>query len=146
MAHNTYLLLALLVACTPTQRTVLTETQHAPGQRALHLSGLFQDADSVYVQVYSDGQPVGEDVFVGTFQLTLSAYDDYVIVFTDARGRVKRVSIHELSDDLIEFYPPLEIDFGRTGNLVLIKQSTGKPDFQEIDVGMSRQHRTDAPR
>lgn len=131
--------LLLLAACAAHERTVVTETEHTPGVRALHLTGMVHDADSVYLQVYHDGEAVYDEVFGTTFSVTLQSYDDYVLTFTDARGRVKRVSIHELSDDLIEFYPPLEIDFNRVGNLVLVKPSCGKPGFEEIDVGMSRE-------
>lgn len=136
------LLLILLTACVPTQRMLLTDTQHRPGERSLVLTGLLQDADSAYIQVYHDGQEVGDQHAVGSFTLTLGAHTYYLIKLTDPHGRVKRIALHELSDDMIEFLPPIEVDFGTTGNLVLIKQRDGKPDWLEIDVGMSRrEHR-----
>lgn len=138
LTTSLFLLLATMAGA---QVPVFTESERAPGRRALQLHGFFQDADSAYMQVYHDGEAIYDEVFGNTFQVTLQSYDDYTITFTDARQRVKRISIHELSDDMIEFYPPLEIDFSREGNLVLIKASNGKPDFLEFDVGMSRKRR-----
>ena len=115
-----------------------TLSQKAEGERSLVLNGIFSGADSVYVQVYHDGEELTSSVELGTFSLTLGTYDYYVVKFTDAQRRVKRLYIVELSDDMVEFFPPLEVDFDRVGNILLLKQSTGKPDWQEFDVGMSR--------
>jgi hypothetical protein len=136
------LFLALCTAATCTtlygQDYTRTLSQKAEGERSLVINGLFSGADSVYVQVYHDGEELTSSVEFGTFTLTLGTFDYYVVKFTDARRRVKRLYIVELSDDMVEFFPPLEIDFDRTGNILLLKQSTGKPDWQEFDVGMSR--------
>ena len=129
------LLLPVTIAAQDITRTV---NERKPGARTLVLGGIFTGSDSAYVQVYHDGKELFSDFFVGTWTFTLGTHDWYMIKFTDARGRVKRIAIHELSDDMVEFYPPVEIDFDRMGNMVLIKQSHGKPDWLEFDVGMSR--------
>jgi hypothetical protein len=132
------LTILLLPALAPAQDIARTVSERKPGARALVLNGSFAGSDSAYVQVYHDGKEIFADFFVGTWTLTFSSHDYYNIKFTDSKGRVKRIAIHELSDDLIEFYPPIEVDFDRLGNIVLIKQSQGKPDWIEYDVGMSR--------
>lgn len=133
------LLFALLLpALLPAQDLTRTVSERKPGQRSLVLSGTFVGADSAYAQVYHDGKEVYADTFVGTWHFTFGTHDHYQIKFTDTEGRVKRIAIHELSDDMVEFYPPIEVDFERLGNIVLIKQSHGKPDWVEYDVGMSR--------
>lgn len=141
-----YVLVALVLSLTvlasaAAQDHTRTLAQRTEAERSLVLHGLFQGADTALVQVYHDGEELMAEPFVGTWNLTLGAYEHYVVKFTDARRRVKRLYIVELSDDLIEFYPPVEIDFDRVGNLLLLKQSTGKPDWQEFDVGLSRQRR-----
>jgi hypothetical protein len=135
VAFGVGMLLCLPLAAQDYARTL---SQKAEGERSLLLTGLFSGADSVYVQVYHDGEELTSSVEFGTFTLTLGTFDYYVVKFTDARRRVKRLYIMELSDDMVEFFPPIEIDFDRTGNILLLKQSTGKPDWQEFDVGMSR--------
>lgn len=135
------ILCTVLMVCaadTMAQDPTRTVSERKPGQRTLVLNGTFVGADSAYGQVYHDGKEVLADYFVGTWALTFGTYDYYHIKFTDAKGRIKRISIHELSDDMVEFYPPIEVDFERMGNLVIIKQSHGKPDWIEYDVGMSR--------
>ena len=135
--------IALFALCMEAMGQDYTRTlcEKTAGQRSLVLQGIFQSADSVYVQVYHDGLELNSSMEVGTFTMTLGTYDYYVLKFTDIDHRTKRIYIMELSDDMIEFYPPVEIDFDRTGNIVLLKQSTGKPDWQEFDVGMSRKAR-----
>jgi hypothetical protein len=135
VAFGVGVLLCLPLAAQDYTRTL---SQKQTNERSLLLTGLFSGADSVYVQVYHDGEELTSSVEFGTFTLTLGTFDYYVVKFTDARRRVKRLYIMELSDDMVEFFPPLEIDFDRTGNILLLKQSTGKPDWQEFDVGMSR--------
>jgi hypothetical protein len=135
VAFGVGMLLCLPLAAQDYTRTL---SQKQTNERSLLLTGLFSGADSVYVQVYHDGEELTSSVEIGTFTLTLGTFDYYVVKFTDARRRTKRLYIVELSDDMVEFFPPLEIDFDRTGNILLLKQSTGKPDWQEFDVGMSR--------
>ncbi len=134
------LLLLLLHLPLPLAAQDFTRTlaQRTTGERTLQLGGLFQGADTVLVQVYHDGRELSAEPQVGTFSLTLGEFDYYVVKFTDGQRRVKRLYIVELSDDMVEFYPPLEIDFDRVGNMLLLKRSTGKPDWQEFDVGLSR--------
>lgn len=122
----------------PAQDLTRTVSERKPGQRTLVLSGIFAGSDSAYAQVYHDGREIFADMFIGTWNFTLGGQDYYNIKFTDSQGRVKRIAVHELSDDLVEFYPPIEVDFDRLGNIVLIKQSHGKPDWMEYDVGLSR--------
>lgn len=128
----------LLPMALPAQTTVETLSERTPGQRQLVLAGILSGSDSAYVQVYHDGEELMADVFVTTWTLTLASFDWYVIKFTDGRHRVKLLFVAELSDDLTEFYPPIEIDFDREGDLALIKKSHRKPQWLEIDVGMSR--------
>ena len=141
---KTILPLLLLVACTTPaplvqQPPVITETEPSPdGTRSLHLQGFFRDADTVFMQVYHDGDVLAEEVRLFTWALTLGEHPWYVVKFTDTMHRVKYLSVFELSDRTIEFVPPIEIDFDRTGNILLVKPSDGKPDFLQIDVGMSR--------
>lgn len=130
-------LLLVFMSCGPSQRIVITEADHAPGKRSLLLNILVHDADSVYVRVYSDGERLLDDVYGSSFQLQLGTYVDYQVLISDGE-RTKRLSIHELSDDMVEVYPLLEVDMNRTGNLLLIKPSSGKYGWIEMDVGMSR--------
>ena len=131
-------LAAMAASCQDFARTV---NQRVEGERSLQLTGMLTGADTAYLQVYHDGDELYSASVFRTWSLPLGEQDYYVIKFTDGRRRVKYLYIMELSDDLVEFYPPIEIDFDRTGNLVLLKQSTGKPDWQEFDVGMSRKRR-----
>lgn len=129
----------LATACTVQQPLPLaTEFEHAPGQRALLLNLVVHDADSVGVTIICDGERIHEDRYGSSFQLKLGACEDYQILMR-AGDRLKRLSIHELSDDLVEVLPMLEVDMDRTGNLVLVKPSNGKDGFELIDVGMSRE-------
>lgn len=130
------ILLATTVASA--QTLILTEARHAPGQRILMVNGSFLDADSVYLQVYHDGDELYSEPVYVTWQLTLGEFEHYDLKFTDEQGRVKRISFHELSDNQIEDFPPIEVDFTTAGNVVYIKQRTGKLDWFEYDVGMSR--------
>jgi hypothetical protein len=132
------LILLLLPLCATAQDPTRAVSERRMGQRTLVLTGSFAGSDSAYAQVYHDGREIFADMFVGTFSFTLGTHDYYNIKFTDGKGRIKRIAIHELSDDMIEFYVPIEVDFDRLGNIVLIKQSHGKPDWIEFDVGMSR--------
>lgn len=118
-----------------------TTFERAEGQRTLKLTGILVGTDSAYLQLYHDGDALLETVVVNTWDLTLGTFDYYVAVFTDGRGREKRIYIIELSDDLVEFYPPVEVDFDRRGNLLLLKQSDGKPHWQEFDTGLSRKRK-----
>lgn len=134
------LLLVPLLCSLPALAQDYTRTmnQRTQGERTLQLTGLFVGCDTALVQVYHDGEVLNEEVAIRTFSMSLGTFDYYVVKFTSADRRVKRVYILELSDDMVEFYPPIEVDFDRIGNIVLLKQSTGKPDWQEFDVGMSR--------
>lgn len=133
--------LLLLSAGAHAQDWTRTTAARTEGERRLVLQGTLVGADTALLQVYHDGDELHSDVYVRTWSLTLGAEDQYWIKFTDGRGRVKRIALHELSDDMVEFYPPIEVDFDRAGNMVLLKQSTGKPDWQEFDVGLSRQRK-----
>jgi|GEM_PF-6799824 hypothetical protein len=130
----------LLLVATPlcAQDWTRTMVERKPGERKLVLTGILTGADTAYLQVYHDGDELLDEVVAGTWHLELGAYTTYELKFTDMLGRVKRLSVHELSDDMVEFYPPLEVDFDRQGNLVLLKPSNGKPDWLEYDVGLSR--------
>lgn len=141
MMRHALLAAALLLAtlARPQFIPVITEQEPSPdGTSTLHLQGFFREADSVYVQVYHDSDVITEEVRFYTWALTLGTYPWYCIKFTDARGRVKYLWVLELSSAHIEFVPPIEIDFGRNGDLLLVKQSDGKPDFLMIDVGLGR--------
>lgn len=131
-------LLMLLAIPAGAQTLILTEAEHHPGERALHLQGFFRDADTVLVQVYHDSDVLHEEIYVHTWSLQLQAFHYYVIKFTDAEQRVKRIYIVELSDNQIEFMPPIEVDFSVVGNALYLKQRDGKLDYTEYDVGMSR--------
>lgn len=131
-------LLLLLPLASPAQERVNTLSDRRPGQRQLVLTGTVTGADSAYLQVYSDGDELLDDVVTGTWTLTLGDRDWYVLQFTDAAGRVKRIHVAELSEDLVEFYPAIEVDFDREGNLALMKPSHRKPGWVEYDIGMSR--------
>lgn len=120
------------------QERVATLSERTPGQRQLVLTGTLAGADSAYLQVYSEGDELMGEVVVTTWTLTLSDRDWYVLQFTDAAGRIKRIHIAELSEDLVEFYPAIEVDFDREGNLALLKPSHRKPGWLEMDLGMSR--------
>lgn len=140
-AWGVLLFLLLIGGCSqlaPAQTLILTEAQHIKNERALTITGLFFDADTVLAQIYHDSDVVHEEVCINTFSFTLSQYHYYVLKFTDAQLRVKRIYIIELSDNQLEFMPPIEIDFSTTGNILYLKQRDGKLDFQEFDVGMSR--------
>lgn len=132
------LALLLLPGLLPAQDLTRTVSERRPGERGLYLTGVFSGSDSAYVQVYHDGRELLAEVMVHTWHLQLGGQEWYMVKFTDTRGRVKRLAVHELSDDLLEWYPPIEIDFDREGSLVLVKQSHGKPDWVEYDVGMSK--------
>lgn len=132
------LTMLLLPGLLPAQDRTRTLSDRRPGVRNFVLTGTFQDADTAYLQLYHDGRELHAEVYTHTFSLTLGEHDWYMVKLTDTRGRVKRIAIHEISDDMVEFYLPVEVDFGRAGNLVLIKQSVGKPDWMEFDVGLSR--------
>jgi len=123
------------------QHGVYVETQSTrtyDGTRALVLTGTFVNVDSVFVQVYHDGEPTAENVAHKTFTITLKEFDTYEIKFTDADRRVKRISIQELADGWIEFYPSIEMDFELSGNLALVKTNVLRPDFIEFDTGIGR--------
>lgn len=122
------------------QELLISPSVQKASERALQIGGYFTGEDSAYVQVYHDGKELKEEFRVHTWELSLGMYEHYVIKFTDPQGRVKRLYIIELSDDLLEFVVPLEIDFDVVGNLLLVKQRDGKPDFLEFDVGMSRKN------
>lgn len=132
------LLLCLLPLASSAQTLILTEAQAHKGERSLSITGSFVDADTALVQVYHDGDLVAEEIRLYTWAFELTSFDYYVLKFTDAKKRVKRLYIMELSDDQLEFVPPIEIDFGVVGNLVLLKQRDRKLDFLQFDVGMSR--------
>jgi len=145
------LLLPLLLAGCVSQRTytdahpggipILTEIYPTPdGSTVLELRGLFSGSDTVFVQVFHDGEELTpeREVRIYSWALTLGEYDYYDIKFTDEQGRVKYLSIHELCDGVIEYVPEIIIDFDRTGNLLLFKPSDGKPDFLQLDAGLSR--------
>ena len=133
-----------LVATTCTAQTlIITEAEHRDGQRALNLHGFFRDTDTVLVQVYHDSDVLYEEVAIRTWAITFSSFHYYVLKFTDVEQRVKRIYIMELSDNQIEFMPPIEIDFDTPGNVLYLKQRDGKLDWQEFDVGMSRSTRTE---
>lgn len=144
-----YICVALMLTQCVSQRSfyegqdwVWVETVHRrtlPGEeRQLVLSGSFVGADTVYIQMYHDGELITDNFKVGTFTITLSEFDTYEIKFTDTQKRVKRISVHELGDNMIEFYPPREIDFERVGNIVLIKPDAKRYDFAELDAGDNR--------
>lgn len=139
-------LLCLLLLCLPllshAQGTpILTETYPSPdGSRTLDMRGLFENADTVLVQVYHDGDLIHEDVRIYTWAITLGEYQYYTLKFTDEKHRVKYLYIIELGDNVIEYVGEIIINFKREGNLLLLKPSDGKPDFMQIDVGLSRQH------
>ena len=139
-------LMICVFACT-SQRTaptlILTEAEHTPGERSLQLQGFFRDADTVLVQVYHDGKELYSEPHTTTWNIALSNHHYYVIKFTDQRQRVKRIYLVELSDNQVEFLPPIEVDFSVGGNVLYLKQRDGKLDWQEFDVGMSRQQRTE---
>jgi len=140
--------LALLCACATPRRIngpgpgpipLITDLYPSPdGTRSLELRGLFVGADTVLVQVYHDSDVLYEDVRTHTWSLTLGTYDWYSIKFTAQGGSEKYLHIHELCDGAIEYVPEIVIDFNRTGNLILYKPSDGKPDFLQLDVGLSR--------
>lgn len=120
------------------QTPIITDTERREGERALHLNGLFSGADTVYMQVYHDGDLLHDTVCINTWQVALHTHDYYILKFTDRWQRTKRIHFVELSDDQLEFFPPIEIDFDARGNAVYIKQRDRKPDWIEYDVGLSR--------
>ncbi len=131
-----FLLISSLSISQGVTNTVYDRT--SSGERRLHLSGTFVGSDTAYIQIYHEGIEVTSDIAIMTFTLSLGEYTTYLVKFTDTKKRVKTISIHELGDGLIEFYPPFEIDFNRVGNLLLIKSSAKKPHYVEYDVGMGR--------
>lgn len=143
MKQVLFLLYMFFSVVATAQTLILTEAEHRDGVRALNLHGFFRDADTVLVQVYHDSDVLYEEVHVRTWSITLSSFHYYVLKFSDGFGRVKRIYIAELSDNQIEFFPPIEIDFDTPGNVLYLKQRDGKLDWQEFDVGMSRSTRTE---
>lgn len=137
------LVFVLLATFAHGQDWTRTTTQRAEGERKLVITGVFTGADTVLIQIYHDGKELHSDVYAGTFMLEFGTYRYYVVKFTDAQLRVKYLYILELSDDLVEFYPPVEIDFDRQGNMALIKPTNQKPDWQEFDVGLGRKNTRD---
>lgn len=137
------LLFVLLSTFSVAQDWTRTTTQRAEGERKFVVTGVFTGADTVLVQVYHDGKELHSEAYAGTFMLEFGTYRYYVVKFTDVLLRVKYLYILELSDDLIEFYPPIEIDFERQGNMALIKPTNQKPDWQEFDVGLGRKPERD---
>lgn len=138
-----FLILCLLPMVAFGQDWTWTETKwervERPEDRRLVLTGKYFDADTVLVQIYHDGEATVEPTpTYGIFTITLSEFDSYDIKFTDTRGRIKRITIRELGDRMIEFYPPMEIDFDRVGNYVLIKPDAKLPNYAELDVGVNR--------
>lgn len=140
MRYFTLLVCFIVSLVTIAQDITYTIYDRTPdfSSRRLNISGTFIGADTVYIQVYHEGNEITSDVAIMTFSITLGEFTTYLIKFTDSNHRVKTVAIHELGDGLIEFYPPLEIDFNRVGNLLLIKPSARKPYYIEYDVGMGR--------
>jgi len=122
------------------QQELITEVQRTPGVRQLHLQGLFTDAgtDSVQLELFHDGDILYRDSYLGSWSLELGTFDYYTVLFTDGQGRQKRLHVMELSDDQIEFVPPIEVDFSVRGNLLLLKPRDRKPDFTMYDTGTSR--------
>lgn len=140
MKHLLLLLfLPLLLATSASAQTLLeTTVEPRPGQCILDVRGIFRGSDTVLVQVYHDSDVLAEEVRIYNWAITLMDNAYYVIKFTDEQDRVKYLYILELSDDQIEFIPPIEVDFNVAGNLVLIKPRDRQPDFMLFDVGMSR--------
>ena len=132
------LLLAMAPCAANAQVFLETQVEAKKGERVLNVQGFFRDADTVLVQVYHDGDVLAEEVRIFTWAFTLGAFESYTLKFTDGRHRVKRLYILELSDDQVEFVPPIEVDFDVPGNLVLIKERDRQPDFLLYNVGMSR--------
>ena len=150
--HMRTLLLALLLATAhralPQHIPLITDIYPGPpGQRTLELRGLFADADTVLLQVYHDSDLIAEVPCAHTWNITLGEYDWYILKFTappgrkNATHRVKYLGIFELNSEGIEYVPEILIEFGREGDLLLVKPSDGKPDFIQIDVGLSRSRR-----
>lgn len=132
--------LALYALCSTVgaQDWLRTETAYAEGRQRLQVSGKFIESDTVFVQVYHDGKELSSGLFVSSFTVVVDNADYCILKFTDRLRRVKRVSFFEISDDMVEFVPPFEVNFKRAGNLVYVKTSVGRPDFQEFDTGTSR--------
>lgn len=129
----------LTCLCSANAQTLLeTTVESRKGERVLELQGFFRGADTVLVQVYHDSDVLKEEGRVHTWAYTFTDHEYYVVKFTADPGRVKYLYILELSDDQIEFVPPIEVDFNVAGNLVLIKPRDRQPDFMLFDVGMSR--------
>jgi len=133
------LFLPLLLALNTSAQTLLeTTVEPRKGERVLNVQGLFRGADTVLVQVYHDSDVLAEELRIYTWAFSFGTHEHYIIKFTDNAQRVKYLYILELSDDQIEFIPPIEVDFTVAGNLVLVKPRDRKPDFMLFDVGMSR--------
>jgi len=148
MRHFLLTLLTPLVLGANAQNIpLLTDLYPAQGHRALELRGLFADADSVLLQVYHDSDLITETPCEHTWSLTLGNHDWYILKFTappnhkNGSPRVKYLGIFELNSQGIEYVPEIIIDFSREGNMLLIKPSDGKPDFLQMDVGLSRKRR-----
>jgi hypothetical protein len=123
------------------QTLLETTVESRKGERVLNVQGFFRGADTALVQVYHDSDVLSEEVRFHTWAYTFGAYESYIVKFTDQAQRVKYLYILELSDDQIEFVPPIEVDFNVRGNLVMIKPRDRQPDFMLFDVGMSRNPR-----
>lgn len=136
------LFLPLFLSLNTSAQTLLeTDVESRKGVRKLHVQGFFRGADTVFAQVYHDGDALCDTILVRMWSFDLGAHESYSLKFTDGAHRVKRLYILELSDDQLEFVPPIEVDFDVPGNLVLIKPRDRQPDFMLFDVGMSRQTR-----
>lgn len=130
--------LLLLPALASAQVPMEVVADRRPGERSLMITGMLTGADSAYLQVYHDEMELHADIYVHTFSITLGTYDWYMLRFTDPDGRVKRVAIHGISDDMVQFLPPIEVDFDREGDLVLVQPSARKPMWLELDTRLSR--------
>lgn len=136
------LFLPLLLALNTNAQTLLeTTVESRKGERVLEVHGFFRGADTVLVQVYHDGEELTLESRIYTWAFRFGEFEHYIIKFTAGPGRVKYLYILELSDDQIEFVPPIEVDFNVAGNLVLVKPRDRQPDFMLFDVGMSRNQR-----
>ena len=138
---KTLLLFLLLSVTANAQQLLESDVEVRKGVRSLTVQGFFRGADTVLVQVYHDSDVLGDTLMLRTWSLPLGAFESYWIKFSAGPHRVKRLYILELSDDQIEFLPPIEVDFDVPGNLVLIKPRDRQPDFMLFDVGMSRNPR-----
>ena len=108
------------------------------GSRALILSGTFVNADSVYIQIYHEGELTKESTAYKVFTITLREFNTYDIKFTDINHRSKSIYIRELADVWEEFVPAFEIDFDVVGNITLVKTNVRRPNFIEFETGLGR--------